>query len=272
MKYKLLITDIDDTLVYNNGAVSRRNAEAIKRARNSGVYVMLATGRSYFGAKRVVRELSLDTFVITYGGAVIVDTKEEKPWFVTEMDNAYIMEILDMAMHLGVHAHIYQNDCVIYEKSHPYVEAYTSVLNLPHRIDPDIRSKHWSCVPKVLIITEPERVKELVPMFKKHFEGRVHVSESSSGFIEFNKMHINKGTASAMVAKRLGILPEQTAAIGDNTLDYELIDWAGLGAVVENGNDKLKAIADIIIPPCSKDGVAWFIDNCILKEVRRSDV
>ena len=47
MNCKLLITDIDDTLVYNAGPVSKRNAFAIKRARNAGVYVMLATGRSY---------------------------------------------------------------------------------------------------------------------------------------------------------------------------------------------------------------------------------
>lgn len=268
MNCKLLITDIDDTLVYNAGPVSKRNAFAIKRARNAGVYVMLATGRSYLGAKRVIRELNLDTLVITYGGAVIVDSKTEKPLFVTELDDSYIKEILDMAEELGLHAHIYKNDCVIYEKNSPYVEMYTKALNLPHRLDKDIRLKHWTEVPKVLIITEQEKVKGLLPIFKERFEGRVHVSESSPGFIEFNKMGINKGTASAMVAERLGFSREQTAAIGDNTLDYELIKWAGIGAVVENGNAAVKAVADVIIPSCRDDGVAWFIDNYVMDGIK----
>ena len=58
---------------------------------------------------------------------------------------------------------------------------------------------------------------------------------------------------------------EQTASIGDNTLDYELIEWAGLGAAVENANETVKQAADVIIPACDEDGVAWFIDNYILK-------
>ncbi len=173
-----------------------------------------------------------------------------------------------MSSLLGEHAKIKTHDCVIYEKSNPYVEMYTRALNLPHRMDKDIRLKHWIEVPKVLIITEQDKVKGLLPIFKEHFEGRVHVSASSPGFIEFNKMGINKGTASAMIAERLGFSREQTAAIGDNTLDYELIEWAGIGAVVENGNDAVKAVADVIIPTCRDDGVAWFIDNYVMNGMK----
>ena len=269
MKYKLLVMDIDDTLVSNARPVSHENAAAIRRAREAGVYVTVATGRSYFGTRPVVKQLDLDTYVINYGGAVIMDAKTEKPLFVTELEDKYIKEILRMASELGVHAHIYQDDCVIYEKDHPYVQAYTKLLDLPHRVEPDIRKMHWENVPKALIITEPERVKELMPIFKAHFEGRVHVSESSAGFIEFNRVGANKGTAAESVAARLGIPHEQTAAIGDNTLDYELIKWASLGAVVGNGNEKLKAVADVITPPCCENGVAWLIDNYILTETER---
>ena len=263
MNYKLLITDIDDTLVANAGPVSQRNAEAIARARAAGVYVTLATGRSYTGTERVVKQLGLDTYVINFGGAVITDTKTGKPICVTELEDCYIHEILDLAADLGVHAHIYRDDCVIYEKTCGFVEAYVRTLDLPHRVEPRIRNMHWSNVPKALIITE--RAKELAPMFKKHFEGRVHVSESSKGFIEFNQLGANKGSAAELIRKGLNIPIEQTASIGDNTLDYELIEWAGLGAAVENANETVKQAADVIIPACDEDGVAWFIDNYILK-------
>ena len=68
MNIKLLVTDIDDTLVFNSGPVSEENLRAIRAAQDAGVYVTLATGRGYFGASRVVKQLGLDTFVINYGG------------------------------------------------------------------------------------------------------------------------------------------------------------------------------------------------------------
>ena len=236
----MLILDIDDTLVPRGGGISQKNAAAIQKAREAGVYVTLATGRGYYGSSHVFRELGLDTYVINYAGAVINDTRTDKPIFVTELDNSFVQEILAMADDMNLHAHLYQGDRIVYEREHPYASAYCAALNLPYSIDSDIRKKTWQNVPKVLIITEPERVSELLPFFKKHFENRVEVSASSPGFIEFNRLGANKGTAAQLLASRLGFGRDEVAAAGDNTLDLELVRWAGLGAVVADGNPDVK--------------------------------
>lgn len=264
MSIKLLVMDIDDTLVYHSGPVSEGNMRAIKAAQNAGVYITLATGRGYFGSSRVVHQLGLNTYVINYGGAMINDAKTEQPIFTTELDNAYVQEILAMADDMNLHAHLYQGDCIVYGKPHHYADMYVSALNLPHKLEPNIRNIEWHNVPKVLIITEAERVDELLPIFKKHFDGRVAVSASSPGFIEFNRLGENKGAAVAKLAALLGVKREEVACIGDNTLDYEMIEYAGLSAVVENGNPMLKQIADVIVPACTEDGAAYFIENYVL--------
>ena len=261
---KLLALDIDDTLVYRAGKVSERNLKAIAAAREAGVYVTLATGRGYFGASRVVKELGLDTYIVNYGGAMINDAKTGLPVFTTELENGLVQQIMAMADEMGLHSHLYQGDCVVCSKPNPYVNKYVSMLDLPFEVDPELQNKVWKNVPKVLIITEPERVESLLPIFEKHFEGRVCVSASSPGFIEFNRIGANKGTAVAWIAEKLGIAQSEVAAMGDNTLDYEMIEYAGVGAVVENGNDALKAIADVIVPSCTEDGVAHFIEKYIL--------
>lgn len=261
---KLLALDIDDTLVYRAGKVSERNLKAIAAAREAGVYVTLATGRGYFGASRVVKELGLDTYIVNYGGAMINDAKTGLPVFTTELENCLVQQIMAMADEMGLHSHLYQGDGVVCSKPNPYVNKYVSMLDLPFEVDPELQNKVWKNVPKVLIITEPERVESLLPIFEKHFEGRVCVSASSPGFIEFNRIGANKGTAVAWIAEKLGIAQSEVAAMGDNTLDYEMIEYAGVGAVVENGNDALKAIADVIVPSCTEDGVAHFIEEYIL--------
>ena len=270
-KIKLLALDIDDTLVHHAGKVSERNLRAIAAAREAGVYVTLATGRGYFGASRVVKELGLDTYIVNYGGAMINDAKTGNVVFTTELENHLVQEIMAMADEMGLHSHLYQGDGVVCSKPHPYVNKYVSLLDLPFVVDPELKNKVWRDVPKVRIITEPARVSQLLPIIEKHFEGRVCVSASSPGFIEFNRLGANKGSAVAWIAEKLGIEKSEVAAIGDNTLDYEMIEYAGVGAVVENGNELLKKIADVIVPPCTEDGVAHFIENFILNRNTGSD-
>ena len=117
MKYKMLILDIDDTLVPRGGGISQKNAAAIQKAREAGVYVTLATGRGYYGSSHVFRELGLDTYVINYAGAVINDTRTDKPIFVTELDNSFVQEILAMA---------FDNYCKIigYETAIPVIKEW----------------------------------------------------------------------------------------------------------------------------------------------------
>lgn len=94
----------------------------------------------------------------------------------------------------------------------------------------------------------------------------MEVSASSPGFIEFNRLGANKGTAAELLASRLGFGRDEVAAAGDNTLDLELVRWAGLGAAVADGNPDVKREADVIIPACAEDGVAYLIENYILKD------
>jgi len=53
-------------------------------------------------------------------------------------------------------------------------------------------------------------------------------------------------------------------AVGDSINDTTMIQYAGLGAVMENGRDEVKAIADIIVPSNDDDGVAWVIEKYLL--------
>ena len=264
MRYKLLAIDIDDTLLPRGGVVSQRNIEAMRRAEAEGVYVTLATGRGYLGSSRVWKPLGMKKLIINYGGALIMDSATDEPFMVTELDNSVVIEILGLAEDLGLHAHIYQGDGIVCEREHKYASAYSAHLGLPARIEPEIRRMEWKNVPKVLIITEPERVPYLLLYFRARLKGKCAVSASSPGFIEFNKIGASKGSALAHLAEHLGVTREETAAIGDNTLDSEMIEWAGLGACVEDGNEEVKRIADVIVPACAEDGVAYFIENYLL--------
>ena len=123
-----------------------------------------------------------------------------------------------------------------------------------------------SNVPKVLIYAPPEEEE----MYKKQVADRLpkhlHALGSKPGFIEIGDISVTKGSALKALSEALGLKREQTAAIGDNTLDQDMIEWAGVGCCVQNGKPSVQAVADRIIPAQAEEGVAWFLENQVLKD------
>ncbi|MEG1547576.1 MAG: Cof-type HAD-IIB family hydrolase [Clostridia bacterium] len=263
--YKLLALDIDDTLTNMARAVPTSNIEAINRAQAAGVFVTVATGRGYHGSSHIWKQLNIHGPVINYGGAIVMDSNTDTMLYSTAVTPELVIEALEFAHELGVHSQLYQGDGIVCENENAYAQKYVSFLDLKMDIDPDIRKKSWNNVPKVLYITDAENAERLMPIIAKRFEDRLKVSASKPGFIEINHKDAHKGSAVAWVAQYMGIPQEQVVAIGDNTLDSEMIKWAGLGVAVGNAYQSVKDIADIIAPDCADNAVAWVIDNVILK-------
>ena len=152
---------------------------------------------------------------------------------------------------------------MIAEEPNPYVEGYAEKLDLPCEYDPDIMKKTWYNVPKVLMMTTDEKAQRLIPEFQKKYNEKLKVSGSSKGFIEFNNPAAHTGAGLEWVAGYLGIAQKDTVAVGDNSLDLEMIRWAGLGCAVDNGKPEVKKAADLVIPSCADFGVARLIE-CII--------
>ena len=267
MKYKALFLDIDDTLVGSDKRISEKNLEAIRRAQANGIFVTIATGRGYLGAAGIWEKIGIRGPVIVYGGARVMDTRTDKEIFSAPIDPALIREALECAQEWGLHGQIYQDDTVIFAKENGFTQSYTSYLRLHYVVDPDMNKKEWHNVPKVLVYAEPgEQEREMIARFNRHFYERLEVASSKPGFIELNQFGMNKGTAMLRTAELLGISQAETVAVGDNTLDLQMIQMAGLGVCVENGQQVVKDVASLIAPACEADGVAWVIDNVLLQK------
>lgn len=264
--YKLLALDIDDTLTKVARQAPDEIVAAVNRAREAGIRVMLATGRGYFASSCIVKQLEITEPVVNYGGAIISDPVDGHVIYSTDVSNELVQSVLSDAAELNIHAHIYQQDTVIQEEPDEYGTRYTALLGMPHEIDPDLRKKVWNDVPKILMMTTEEKAAELIPMFQEKYKGQLKVSGSSKGFIEVNNPLSHKGAGVKWVAEYLGIPQSEVVAVGDNSLDLEMISWAGLGCAVDNAKPEVKAAADMVIPSCEEHGVAWLIDNILLKK------
>jgi HAD superfamily hydrolase (TIGR01484 family) len=96
MKYKMLVLDMDDTLLNDDHEVSIENKEMLAKALELGVHVVLASGRPTPAMLAYAKELNLhNSYMISYNGAVISDLKEDKIIFEQTLTQEQIHELYD---------------------------------------------------------------------------------------------------------------------------------------------------------------------------------
>ena len=264
MDIRLLALDLDETLLNASRGVSPRNLAAVRAAAEKGVHIIIATGRGPLAAKVVLDVLDLGQPTIHYGGALVLAQPSGALLRARYVPEKLVKGVLHAADKLGLHAQIYEGDTVVYRCEHPFVKIYTDVLHLPCRLEPDLWDLPLNKTPKVLVYSLPEQQEENRARLAALLPGDVKILSSSPGLLEIGEVGTTKGTALAWLAGQLGVAREHTAAIGDNTLDADMIAWAGMGCCVGNASEAVKPLAKRILPACHEDGVACFIEEYIL--------
>ena len=264
MDIKLIALDIDGTLTNHAGVISERNRLAVRRAIDAGIHVVLATGRGRIATRPVWRFLELHGPSINYGGAMIADIDTERALVLHEIPPEVIQEVLEFSRQMQVPAQIYLDETVISSSESEAASGYTNRHKLTFVVDPEIGKHTYHNVPKILAFAPVGGENELFAMYRERLAGIAQVSRSSPGFIEINRLEVTKATALSEHGSMLNIRQEQIAAVGDNFLDLEMIQWAGLGASVADAAPEVLSIADLIVPPCGEDGVAVFIEEHVL--------
>ena len=258
---KLLALDIDDTLVCTGKLPSERLKRAIDRVQAHGVTVILVTGRGFLGSKAIRDSLQLYGPLIHYGGAVISDGKTGEHLYTNYLRPQDVVTAFAIADTFGIHAQIYEENTVIFRKKNAFTERYTSILNLPYIEDPKLLFRPLDNIPKVLYAVDPQKEAELKTEIRALLPDHLSVLCSKPGFIEIGSAGATKGKALKRVAAMRGIEREEVTAIGDNTLDLDMIEWAGVGVCVANGNAAVKEKADLVIGACEDEGVAEYLES-----------
>ena len=108
--YKLIALDIDDTITLTPRVVPDEIIEAVKKAKEHGIHVTVATGRGWLGSKLIIDQLDVTDPVINYGGAMVNEPRTGRALHANEIPPELVTNVLGEAKALGMHAHIYQGD------------------------------------------------------------------------------------------------------------------------------------------------------------------
>lgn len=265
--YKLLACDLDGTLMDETFTFTPRVKAAVTRALACGVAVTLATGRAFPSTYLFAQELGITLPLICTQGGLIQDPLNGEVLHRAVMPLALAHEIIALSKQRGWHLTLYQDDQVyLNDLRHPR-SFYDQMFGLPLHIVGDLASAITRPPAKFIVIAEPEKADAILPELRQRFAGRLRIVRSHRNFVEGNPLDASKGQALARLAAHLSVPQAQTAAIGDNDNDADMLVWAGLGMAMGNAHPHLKAVADVILPPVEKDGAAVAIEQYILPEL-----
>lgn len=270
---QLILSDLDETLLNDDGTIHPENIVAIQAFTQNGGYFVPNTGRSYKSVYGTLAQLGLNKttqYVVSYnGGAIVAIAPDGQEEIVVEhgMSLTLAQKIFDLGqVNDVVDTHVYTRDNLyIYnisatdqrymtERQVPYTEITTTDLSFMANEGP---------VMKVIFEHPDPAVQQAIADAVTAVVGdEVLVTFSSNRYVEFNPKGVDKGVTGLELADILGIARDDTAAIGDNLNDAAQIKAAGVGVAVANAKPEIKALADVVLTTTNNEAaVADFIQH-----------
>jgi Cof subfamily protein (haloacid dehalogenase superfamily) len=267
--YKLLVLDVDGTLIGHGAFPSPRVVEAIRATKEQGVVVALGTGRASEACYHLLRDLQLDGLHIVFDGAAVVEWPSNDIIFLHALPPRAMQRLVELSRQYDLFLEIYAHDFYFIERDGKLAEHQRRKL----RINPLVTDL-MSLVNRVKVVKgqllaaneDEKRRADLVTKELNSFCKMAWSLDPSNGIYFGNAVarSVSKGGALRDMADYLGIDLNQTLAIGDSYNDAGIFRVARTKVAMGHAPDSLKELADWIAPSVDDDGVAVAIEKFVL--------
>ena len=267
---------MDDTLLGANGEFPEINVRALRACAARGIRLALNSGRSFETLRDFACALGVEPFIISVNGARV----DEGPNGPTLMERVYDDEHTRVVYEAMRASGLYYT---VYTRGHTYMGnsaqrflysrfghhyAHTSATAAP------MSTKWWTtksaCAQRAL--STPTSSSRWARSTTRALQGildavsplNMSISSSRADNLEVMMPGVDKGTALAFLAERLGVAREQVMAFGDNTNDLPMLAYAGASVAMENGEESVRRAARFIAPHHAEGGVGKFLFEKVL--------
>lgn len=262
---KLVVADLDGTLIHSKG-FTKETLKTVKKLKEKGIIFTIATGRHMITAKKYIDEINILYPVIYSNGAYIYDHKNQKVIHESLIDSLTALKTMEVCKsnHL---------DFILYTVDHVYAtkKARDKLISMIGKYDievlneDELKSSVKNGAIKILVFdSDVERIKEARSILSQ-IQG-VYLLQSSKNYLDIGHHSVNKGSALSILASYLNVSLEDTMAIGDQENDIQMIQVAGVGVAMGDGNILLKNEANYITKSFDKNGFSFAVDRNILNK------
>ena len=275
MNIKLLVVDVDGTLLNEQRALTQRTIATIKKVQQMGVKVAIASGRPTHGLVRIAMNLDLPLYggyVIAYNGAKVTSAADQKVLMRRSIDPEQLTFLEEKAKKIGCSLLTYHNGKIVTNNpAHPRVQMEAAINNMKVEYVEDFAIMvDFQPTEVVLIGDDQEAMDALDNKWQRKLAGTNSVLTSGPGFLEVQGKGVDKSSAVAVLTKLLGITNDEVMAIGDGVADVGMLQSAKISGSMGNAPESVRRCADNITLSNTEDGCAAAIEKFILTEIQQS--
>ena len=273
--YKMLLIDIDGTLIKEDLTIPKENIRAIKEASKKGLKVIISTGRMFLSAKQFTDELGIKDPIITSNGAYVSSNNLDTIYYEENLDPEDVLFVSEVLKPYGSFWNFFNHNTMFVEEIKEYVSRFermfksvpfTERINVKYldenfTVD-NLISQYGNQIQKGIVFLEKGEVEEVTK--KLIVNNNISVVSSTSSNIEVTHKNADKGKAALSLAKSFNIKPEEIMCLGDSGNDLSMFEAVGFPVAMGNAVDELKNAAKFITDTNENFGVAKAIDKFIL--------
>ena len=277
MKYKLLVLDVDGTLLNDEREISKRTLAALLKVQQMGVRIVLASGRPTYGLMPLAKTLELGNyggFVLAYNGCQIIKAQNGEILFERRINPEMLPYLEKKARKNGFAIFTYHDDTLITDSPDNEYIKNEALLNNLKIIREDEFSTAIDFAPcKCMLVSDKEKALiGLEQHWEKRLAGTLDAFRSEPYFLEVVPCGVNKANTLGALLEHLGVTREEVIAVGDGVCDVTMLQLAGMGVAMGHSQDSVKVCADYVTASNEEDGVALAVEKLILAEVRAAEV
>ena len=254
MPVKIIVTDLDNTLLRRNKTISDYTVSVFKQLRERSILTAFATAR-YF---RTVEEWLIPSIgirpdiVISLNGAHAYQnaTPLYEATFSPEVGNALVGVLRKHGGKITV------GTSRIRYSERPIEDTHTS-FSVECSFDKPINEGFHYIDVRGVDSSSLDGITTDFPELR--YQGY-----TDSALITFQHVNARKGLALSSIMKRLNISLDEVIGFGDDHNDIEMLRECGVSVAVANAIDECKAVADYICGDCDNDGVAHWLEENVL--------
>ncbi len=265
---RAVFVDLDDTFLAPDKSIPPANLALMDELEQRGIELVPCTGRHVGGVPEAMRAHACVRHVVASNGGIVHDLCTGKDIRVVALPRDKVLFVYDRVRELSVVFDAFADG-----------KAYSELARKPlfDQIDVPEGLRAYLKAGRTFVDTHiPDLLPKVGPITKLslffvdergalaidsavHEAGDLYYVQTSAANYECMHVEATKGSALRWLAAHMGWDVSQTVAFGDNNNDVSMIEAAGIGVVMENGEPQVKALTPHIAPPAKDGGVALFM-------------
>ena len=283
---KLLASDLDGTLVYNN-EIAIVDLKAVKKLKQADIKFVICTGKTYAMTKYVCNKLN-PSYGIFGNGTQVMNIQTGEEIIKNTITNIQVIKCLEIAKKHNLHIHIYTEDKIISQQQLKYMAFRNYILykdqvqfKVVESLEKYIQEKNPNIL-KLVISGEKDLkdVKEQIEekedlraiQIKKYREYKDKIINQEYEYLDIVPKHVTKYDAIQQLREYLNIPFKEIMAIGDNLNDIEMVKNVGIGVAIGGSYEEVQKVASYVTKNTVKTGGFAEAISKFIKETRSENV